>query len=496
MSQKLCDNCFSDRNESESKSQMSCQSIDSLINSYRMKPKVVLKRLTINEIEKYDKYFFNKYLSQKVDNNKSETHLKMWSKNVSKVNHLLSNSLFKNLNKCSFNSKSESISLLVKEEYNEKELNSMNELSEYCLHLDLVSTQLLSNKSMDSLKTSYPLRRIARIEPLIRDQFGDILLDGNVVINQTIERNDNSVENNETSNQYLLRNKFRQQLKTGLNVNKTKKQMEKVLKREHNSKMKSLKGVSRLPFSTSLGLRVCRTLPQNCLSSTHIPNTIQKSESFCRTDKSYKSWSTSKYNNWNCSSIERKTFRTNLTKSSSDSFYYSFNRRQRLEKMKRIETGLNWKSRLRSLHCKQVFVKLFDYQNCSICGNHLNVGHNCDESANNSLVSELSNKQLDQSFDLSESGFDSMSQNNSSDDFLQIESSVYGVKSDQHLESDLVQKIDKSFVVKGITIDESDIDFISNKCSFGKKDRILTINLDQCLNEKICEIDLDLKNVD
>jgi hypothetical protein len=489
MSQKLCDNCFSDRNESESKSQMSCQSIDSFINSHRMKPKVVLKRLTISEIEKYDKYFFNKYFSQKADNNKSETHLKMWSNNGSKVNHL-SNPLFKNLNKCSFNSKSESISLLVEEEYNEKEFNSMNELSEYCLHLDLVSNQLLSNKSMDSLKTSYPLRRIARIEPLVRDQFGDIILDGNVVINQTIEQNDNWVENNETSNQYLLRNKFSQQLKTRLSVNKTEKQMEKVLKREHNLKMKSLKGVSRLPFSTSLGLRVCRTLPQNCLSSTHIPNTIQKSEPFCRTNQSYKSWSISKYNNWNCSSIERKTFRTNFTKGSDDSFYYSFNRRQRLEKMKRIETGLNWRSRLRSLHCKQLFVKLFNCQNCCICGNHLNVGHNCDESANNSLVSELSNKQLDQSFDLSESGFDSMSQNNS------IESSVYGLKSDQHLESDLVQKIDKSFVVKGITIDERDIDFISNKCSFGKNDRILTINLDQCLNDRICETDLDLKNVD
>jgi hypothetical protein len=126
----------------------------------------------------------------------------------------------------------------------------------------------------------------------------------------------------------------------------------------------------------------------------------------------------------------------------------------------------------------------------------LNVGHSCDESANNSLVSELSNKQLDQSFDLSESGFDLMSQNNSSDDCLQIESSVYGLKSDQHLESDLVQKIDKSFVAKGITIDERDIDFISNKCSFGKKDRILTLNLDQCLNDRICEIDLDLENVD
>lgn len=481
-------NCFSDRNESESKSQMSCQSIDSLINSNRMKPKVVLKRLTINEIEKYDKYFFNKYLSQKVDNNKSETHLKMGSK----VNHLLSNSLFKNINKCSFNSKSKSISLLVNKEYNEKEFNSINELSEYCLHLDLVSTQLLNNKSMDSLKTSYPLRTIARIEPLIRDQFGDILLDRNVVINQTIERNDNSVENNETSNQYLLRNKFSQRLKTVLNVNKTKKQMEKVVKREHNSKMKSLKGVSRLPFSTSLGLRVYRTLPQNCLSSTY----IQKSEPFCRTDKSYKSWSISKYNIWNCSSIERKTFRTNFTKGSNDSFYYSFNRRQRLEKMKRMETGLNWRSRLRSLHCKQIFVKLFDCQKCCICGNHLNVGHSCDESANNSLVSELSNKQLDQSFDLSESGFDLMSQNNSSDDCLQIESSVYGLKSDQHLESDLVQKIDKSFVAKGITIDERDIDFISNKCSFGKKDRILTLNLDQCLNDRICEIDLDLENVD
>jgi hypothetical protein len=56
---------------------------------------------------------------------------------------------------------------------------------------------------------------------------------------------------------------------------------------------------------------------------------------------------------------------------------YSFSKRQRLEKWKTIETGLDWRSRLLKSQCKRVFVKMFRVIKCPLCSQTIDSQHQC-----------------------------------------------------------------------------------------------------------------------
>ncbi len=92
----------------------------------RMKTKIVLKRLTNNEIEKYDKYFFDKYLAK---------HSKSVSKSIQ------------------INAYESQVLLVTEIESKNSEKPKTHSMKDYFMrYLNVIQSNDLKNRSIDKLK--------------------------------------------------------------------------------------------------------------------------------------------------------------------------------------------------------------------------------------------------------------------------------------------------------------------------------------------------------
>jgi hypothetical protein len=305
------------------------------------------------------------------------------------------------------------------------------------------------------------------------------------------------------------------------NLFKEKKELEKQKRKQFYEKQKLLNFVNHFEFSTPLGSRVITTLFGSRLKWDYIQNNINSYEKFCKTHKSLQRVSNdSKFNNNNnkriCSSFEKKCF-----KSQEKSFEFYFNRRQRLEKYKRLRTGLNWKSRLLRLHCKPLFVKLTQIKNCVICNEELNENHSCHRFIDNCIESndktsncQIYDKQLNNNFDSDFNLDKSVKQllqsecDESDDRFVQNSQQLSDSSHNKSQEMDLCfdeLHFEEELKRKALEDMKRAIILIPNRLNSIPKSGIFDINNNQNLlnekeiqssekytkNERICKINLD-----
>ena len=246
--------------------------------------------------------------------------------------------------------------------------------------LGLISSHHMSHYSQERLKQSFPLRRIARIKANIqRDDSNRILLDHNISEEWKVKQ----------------KRKGRPLKKNGGH----KKMIE--------SELSAAQLTAKFPIGSPMFDRLWRTFDQTP-TFKEVTEAGQQSISMAQ----YKSdqnllpamGKTSGYNRWSASSIERNCHRSELSVRMSDqsanakrrtkvlySHWMAFNRRQRLEKMMRIRTGLKWKQRLQVRHCTKLSVKVEPIQliECTICCNVLTELNLCQHLTNKSKDTEI-----------------------------------------------------------------------------------------------------------
>ncbi len=189
----------------------------------------------------------------------------------------------------------------------------------------------------------------------------------------------------------LKQKKKKKQKKNNFAVNKIKqkyKLIEKRRKEENNEsesrwKKADIKCMATFPLVSAMGQRVYRSLcdRSQALDQNRIEAITKRNETFCSTKIRIRiSKKIPKWNKWKTNNIERIAFRTDFSKNGGIGCHqYSFNRRQRLEKLRRFETRLNWKSRLLALNCDQnLSIGLKRITHCPICYLRLEDNHSCD----------------------------------------------------------------------------------------------------------------------
>ena len=250
--------------------------------------------------------------------------------------------------------------------------------------LGLIARNKLANESKEELNLTFPLRQIARTVPKV-SQGSDILC-------WTQEKSENEKKLNAKKTK-----KKRMSKKTVINVRKpctavTKKQFKRL--------------IGNFPIGSQLFDKFKAKFDQTLIASNDMKVediSIQVPEYSCKEDL-LKSSSPQKYNNWNVSDIEKKCHRSELSvrmcdkekrskKSkvrNEDQFIHwiTFSRRQRLEKMSRLTTGLNWRLRLKASHCQKLNVELkrLNVFKCWEC---------CQSFHESSLCQHLMSKQTD-----------------------------------------------------------------------------------------------------
>jgi hypothetical protein len=189
----------------------------------------------------------------------------------------------------------------------------------------------------------------------------------------------------------LKQKKKKKQKKNNVAVNKIKKKyklFEKRRKEEKNESENRWKGpdikcMTTFPLVSAMGQRVYRSLcnRSQALDQSRIEAITRRNETFCSTKVRIRiSKKIPKWNKWKTKNIETIAFRTDFSKNGGIGCHqYSFNRRQRLEKLRRFETRLNWRSRLLALNCdKNLSIDLKRITHCPICCLKLEDNHSCD----------------------------------------------------------------------------------------------------------------------
>ena len=266
------------------------------------KPVVILKRLSDQQIKRYDKHFFEKYI---------DTQLEPNSKDITQT--------------------------------------------ELMRHLGLISSTRLMTKPMEALKHSFPVNSIARIGVLSTYPSQPLLLDRNAIVGQNFKK----VVKRVRKKYPLIENKSKHVSNEDIERQKqleVKKELNKRLRLESNHKKKIISFVSEFEMTSQLFDRLVRTFAGS-LTSTKTTKLSPKPTAlpvYYNNKVLLKCKSNIKYNDWMPSDIERKSLKSELAFSLKGTTHkYTFSRRQRLEKMVRIDCGLSWKSRLHLSDCRQ-----------------------------------------------------------------------------------------------------------------------------------------------
>ncbi|CAG2109595.1 unnamed protein product [Medioppia subpectinata] len=265
----------------------------------KCKPLVIIKKLSEEQIQKYDKYFYDKHVV-----NSSQT-----------------------------------------EEPVERDIKSI-EIPEFMRNLNLISRQELADKPKESLKQTFPLRIVNRIRVSVADK-------------ESIETVNRLSHQSIATNSVIKRGRKRKQtLEQRLTPKpKPKKAMTEEMANENRRRNRLLKFVSNFEFSSKLSETLAKTLEISGHSSREetkwSPIRYPKNEVLM----SYTSGN--RYNQWTAKNMEMASKDWELGQElSRENMNYCFTRRQRREQLLRRETALNWRSRLTAIACRPLDVSL------------------------------------------------------------------------------------------------------------------------------------------
>jgi hypothetical protein len=236
------------------------------------------------------------------------------------------------------------------------------------------------------------------------------------------ESTSNSNEANcEVSRKKLAKQKWLNEVRDNTQRLVQQKQIEKVKddnyrKREkelRESKKEALHLASSFDISSFMGKRVFRSLFKALDDLDKYLLTV-KCENNCFDELvDYLSATNMSFNNLSANSVSRITRNSNNCdwNPRRNQHTYCFNKRERLEKWKTLETGLDWRSRLLKSQCKRVFIKMFRVIKCPLCSQTIDSEHQCSESEFD----------YDFSYNCNDSQTSCVKQNDSNDEIVIIE---------------------------------------------------------------------------
>ena len=146
--------------------------------------------------------------------------------------------------------------------------------------------------------------------------------------------------------------------------------------------------MSMYAISSPMGRRVFHSLKTPKLEIRKVQSIVRRYESFCSTRMRFRDKQVVGLNKWSARRIERLTTGLELSQRNRcfSCHQYSFTRRQRLEKLLRAKTGIDWKSRLLAMNCcTKTEVMINKIKFCPICGQNIEFKHSCDNSASDCI---------------------------------------------------------------------------------------------------------------
>jgi hypothetical protein len=248
---------------------------------------------------------------------------------------------------------------------------------------------------------------------------------------ETKSTSNSNEANCEVSRKKLAKQKWLNEVRDNTQRLVQQKQIEKVKddnyrKREkelRESKREALHLASSFDISSLMGKRVFRSLFKALDDLDKYLLTL-KCENNCFDELvDYLSATNVSISNFSANSvsrISRNSYNSDWN-SRKNQHKYCFNKRERLEKWKTMETGLDWKSRLLKSQCKRVFVKMFRVIKCPLCSQTIDSEHQC-------------YSDCDFSYNSNDSQTNYVQQNDSNDEIVIIEEHLNNnqLKSEDH----------------------------------------------------------------
>lgn len=261
---------------------------------------------------------------------------------------------------------------------------------QYFRYLGLISSQKTSSTAIN-----WPLRKISCLKCLPKRSS-----DGNIILtdicpkplqslpetNSSSKVNENSCE---VSRRKLAKHQWLEEVRDNTqNLSENQKQIDKQKNEIEKKRAKELREwkkdtlnlISSFDISSFMGKRIFRSLFE-MLTDLDKYLLIINCENYCLNNLfNYLSQSSVNLNN-SSNTISRISRNRNGIdwNPRNYQFNYCFNRRQRLDKWKRMETGLDWKSRILKSHCKRLYVKMKKIINCPLCSQTIDNNHQCYE---------------------------------------------------------------------------------------------------------------------
>ncbi|CAG2100668.1 unnamed protein product [Medioppia subpectinata] len=303
-------------------------------------------------------------------------------------------------------------------------------------YLNLIPRRESMTKTELTLRIEWPLRKVTRIPKPETDSNGKILLANFKLIREPIKStpdmkqvlSERKVQWYREAQQYNERlQRFKQNLPRNLEVrHKCQSDLEGLHKRlmaeksrlnvdeEKYRRLKTVEQNQRLhkeeliqelegytnafEISSLMGRRVRLSSDNSSLNPLQIFNLNIRNENYCNQLKTIRDLIAATV-------PQNAKLSTRITRSNtgfagidkmwgprSESHEYSFTRKQRLERYQRLETGLNWKSRLVKKHCKSIDVEVDKITRCPCCLELVEPewGHSCRDSDEESIAGDIS----------------------------------------------------------------------------------------------------------
>ncbi|XP_054162448.1 uncharacterized protein LOC128960401 [Oppia nitens] len=238
--------------------------------------------------------------------------------------------------------------------------------SDFMRFLNLIPTDDLKHKPMERLKQSFPVRDICKVDDICVD------LDTNRVIgdrNAILRANDVIVNNTTRPGPRVMKKKGVKRKANTKTIDKNGLNNEKKRRLDQNKRL--LTFVSNFDFTSEMFVFLATTLNIKSLSHNEIQQMANKSTEMNRYSRNETliCLTDTELNRWKSSNIYEKTIVEELEQQYNRKyFYYSFTRRQRLERQLRLKTGIDWLSRLYLQQCLPLDVSIIRVTICDNCG--------------------------------------------------------------------------------------------------------------------------------
>ncbi|XP_054166462.1 uncharacterized protein LOC128963940 [Oppia nitens] len=273
----------------------------------------------------------------------------------------------------------------------EERENSLMSSSEYNRYLNLISVKHVNRLDDKQVMNSFALRDIAKCDHYFADNCDQILVNS---LSQQLKPKLIDADNNTNANVILNNIKRRKRI-----VNKIKEKY-RIIERQkqlivNQWRSQYLRCLSIFPLSSPMGSRVCLAFKCQTPGKTKLEAYVKKYEASCTTRYRHRiGLIDNKYNRWKSDDLEKRCTIMELTHKNQviGSHQYSFTKRQRLDRLRRFDTGIDWKSRLLNLHCNP-FVRLSITRCylCPLCRQPIGDDHSCDNQSDCDLNVNQSN---------------------------------------------------------------------------------------------------------